>query len=306
MKKLETVVEDIYKLLETGGDTLNKTYYDIDTASPQFTEPFSIEGVAFTNITRIVRDFGESMERLLWDQVIYKRKDKRTLRMSNIGKTDRYLWLLEKGTKQEKMLPHVLMKFLYGHMVEELVLTLAKLSGHKVTDQQRKISVNDIQGSIDCKIDGVLVDVKTTSSYGLKKFKDGTIRDNDPFGYVDQLRGYASALETDEGGWLAVDKTSGHMVVHRESFKYDEESIEDRIEHVKKMVKQEDMPEQCYETVPDGKSGNTKLSIECSYCVYKRTCFPDMKVFNYSTGPRFLVNISNYPKVPEIYNFWAT
>lgn len=295
MKKLETVVEDIYKLLETGKE--DTKYYN-NPSNPEFKE--------FVNITKIVREFGESMEDLLWDQVIYKRKDKRTLRMSNIGKTDRYLWLLERGTKQEKMLPHVLMKFLYGHMVEELVLTLAKLSGHTVTDQQRKISVNDIQGSIDCKIDGVLVDVKTTSSYGLKKFKDGTIRDDDPFGYVDQLRGYASALETDEGGWLAVDKTSGHMVVHRESFKYDEESIEDRIEHVKKMVKQENMPEQCHDTVPDGKSGNTKLCVECSYCAYKRTCFPDMKVFSYSTGPRFLVNVSNYPKVPEIYNFWET
>jgi len=297
MKELETVVEDIYTLLEKGYKGAALEYYN-NPNNPEFKE--------FVNITRIVKDFGKSMEDLLWDQVIFKKRDKRTLRMSNIGKTDRYLWLLERETKQERMLPHVLMKFLYGHMVEELVLTLAQLSGHKVTDKQRKISVNDIQGSIDCKLDGVLVDVKTTSSYGLKKFKDGTIRDNDPFGYVDQLRGYASALETDEGGWLAIDKTSGHMVVHRESFKYDEESIEDRIEHVKKMVKQEQIPEQCHDTVPDGKSGNTKLCVECSYCPYKRTCFPDMKVFSYSTGPRFLVNVVNYPKVPEIYDFWET
>ena len=64
------------------------------------------------------------------------------------------------------------------------------------------------------------------------------------------------------------------------------------------------MPEQCYDLVPDGKSGNTKLAMECSYCAFKQHCFPDMKVFAYSTGPRFLVDIVNYPKVAEIYDYF--
>ena len=74
--------------------------------------------------------------------------------------------------------------------------------------------------------------------------------------------------------------------------------------YLKEVVEKEERPEQCYELVPDGKSGNTKLAMECSYCVFKQHCFPDMKVFAYSTGPRFLVDVVNYPKVAEVYNYF--
>jgi hypothetical protein len=38
--------------------------------------------------------------------------------------------------------------------------------------------------------------------------------------------------------------------------------------------------------------------------MYKQHCFPDVKVFAYSTGPRFLAVVENYPKVPEIYDYF--
>jgi hypothetical protein len=93
------------------------------------------------------------------------------------------------------------------------------------------------------------------------------------------------------------------LCTHFENFEYDE-PIEVQIEHLKEVVEREERPEQCYELVPDGKSGNTKLAMECSYCVFKQHCFPDMKVFAYSTGPRFLVDVVNYPKVAEVYNYF--
>lgn len=279
MANISTLVEDIYSVLETSQ---------------------AAEGV---DADQIIEEFGEAMKKLLKNQVLTEHEDKRTLRMSNIGKKDLYLWYLHKGYKKEKMTPPTLMKFLYGHVTEDLVLALAKLAGHEVTHQQEQAEVEGIKGSMDCVIDGVLMDVKTTSTFGFKKFKEGTLRDDDPFGYIDQLRGYAAALDTHEGGWLAIDKTLGKICTHFENFTYDE-PIEDRIKYLKEMVEDENPPVKCHEPVPDGKSGNMKLCTECSYCVYKQQCYPNLQVFSYSTGPRFLTTVVNYPKVPELYDYF--
>ena len=50
----------------------------------------------------------------------------------------------------------------------------------------RKITVNGVDGHIDCVIDGELVDIKSALlTYGLKKFKDGSVaKGQDPFGYI--------------------------------------------------------------------------------------------------------------------------
>jgi hypothetical protein len=277
-KKIYDLVPNIYKVLETQE---------------------AAEGV---DVEEVLEDFAVSMKEML-RRVITKQEDKRTLRMSNIGKTDRYLWLLHRQYKQEAMQPHTLMKFLYGHATEELVLALVKLAGHEVTNQQAKVNIKGISGSMDCCIDGLLVDVKTASSYGFKKFKEGTVRADDPFGYVAQLHGYATALGHTEGGWLAIDKGNGHLALHIENFKYDA-PIEDRIDHLKEIVESNILPEQCHPEVPDGKSGNMKLAVGCSYCVFKQECFPTLKVFSYSTGPRFLTTVVNYPKVHEMYNYF--
>ena len=161
---------------------------------------------------------------------------------------------------------------------------------------------------MDCKIDGVVTDVKSVSSYGFKKFKDGTLAYDDPFGYVAQIKGYAEAEGQTSFGWLAMDKQNGHLTY----LMYDQEDtqapvyekigfdITDRIEHVQEMVKQPEAPEHCYDPKPDGKSGNMKLDIGCSYCAYKKTCWPGLRAFSYSTGPRFLTEVVNEPKVQEI------
>jgi len=279
MKKIESLVEDIYEVLKTNQ---------------------AAEGV---DVEKVIDDFGEAMKNILKNQVLTKHDDKRTLRMSNIGKQELYLWYLHNGYEAEKMTSQTLMKFLYGHATEELVLALAELSGHTVTNKQGKAEVEGIKGSMDCVIDGVLIDVKTASPFGFKKFKEGSVRSDDPFGYLDQLRGYAESLGKDEGGWLVIDKTNGALCTNIESFKYDDD-IKDRIKYLKCMVEDNISPEKCFAPVPDGKSGNLKLAMQCSYCVYKRHCYPEVKVFSYSTGPRFLTKIVNYPKVNEIYDYF--
>ena len=262
------------------------------------------------DVDKIIDDFGENVKQILKNNITEHEFDRRKLRMSNIGKKDRQLWYSYNGYKGEELMPHTRIKFLYGHLIEEMVLALAKLSGHTVTDTQKKAEVGGIKGSMDCKIDGIVTDVKSSSPYGFKKFKDGSLINDDPFGYVDQIKGYAHSEGETEMGWLVMDKTNGHLTY----LKYDMAdeskwywtklnffSIVERIKAIKNVVKLSEPPERCYEPVADGKSGNMKLGVGCSYCAYKHECWgKDLRTFIYANGPRYLVKTVNTPNVIEV------
>jgi hypothetical protein len=123
-----------------------------------------------------------------------------------------------------------------------------------------------------------------------------------------KIKAYAHSEGDDKFGWLAIDKQNGTLT-YLEYDQTDEQAdvypfisydIAQRVRDVKKVVEQPEPPSLCYDSVPDGKSGNEKLSTGCSYCGYKKHCYPDLRVFLYSTGPRFLSKVTNEPKVPEI------
>ena len=285
-KTIHTLVDDIYKLVKT-----KRPEKEVDAESE-------------------IENFGEAVKDLMRKEFTQRGNfDARKLRMSNIGRDDRYLWNHYNNVgPKEPMQPNNLVKFMYGHLIEEMLLLLVRLSGHTVSHEQAQAEVEGIVGSMDCKIDGVLTDVKSTSSFGFKKFKDATLAFDDPFGYIAQIKGYAKSEGDTEVGWLAMDKQNGHLAF----LKYDledtqapvyevlKEDIVERIKHVKEVVQQPEPPEFCNDPVPDGKSGNMKLPIGCSYCHFKRSCYPDLRTFLYSTGPRFLTEVANEPKVQEI------
>ena len=284
-KTIHTLVDDIYRLMETK------------------------EAEKSVDVEAEIEKFGENMKTLMRTEFGRKRiRDNRTLRLSNIGRDDRVLWNVVNGTEKEAIQPATYIKFMYGHLIEEMLLFLTRMAGHSVTDEQKVCEVEGIKGHMDCKIDGIVIDVKSASSFGFKKFKDGTLAMDDAFGYVDQIKAYAHACGETEFGWLAMDKANGHLAV----LKYDLEDtqapihehikgdIRERIKHVKEMVKGDEPTELCTETVPDGKSGNKKLGIKCSYCQYKKHCYPDLRAFAYSYGPKFLSEVVNEPRVQEI------
>lgn len=285
MKTVNTLVKDIYALMKT-----KRIDPEVD---------------AEAEIDR----FGEAVKDLMRKEFISRGYDARKLRLSNVGRKDRFLWNHYRGLEKEPLETHNLIKFLYGHLIEEMLLFLVRMAGHTVTDEQKTCEVEDIKGSMDCRIDGVVTDVKSTSSYGFKKFKDGSLAFDDPFGYIDQIKAYSHSEGEKKFGWLAMDKQNGHLTFlqydleDKQSSVYDtiKEDISARIKHVKEMVKKEERPEPCYDPVPDGKSGNMKLPVGCSYCHFKKTCYPDVRTFLYSTGPRFLVEVHNEPKVQEIF-----
>lgn len=225
------------------------------------------------------------------------------LRMSNIGRPIRQLWYEMNGYEGEKLSSQTKFKFLYGDILETLVLFLAEASGHKVERLQEEIEVDGIVGHIDAVIDGVLVDVKSCSTYSFAKFADGTLFNDDPFGYIPQLAGYRTALGLERAGYLAIDKVVGKICFLENSRDYD---VRARIATVREAISLDAPPDRCYEDVPDGKSGNRKLAVGCSYCAYKTECWKDcndgrgLQVYSYSTGPKFLTNVAKEPRVDFI------
>lgn len=246
--------------------------------------------------------FGLNIKDVMADRFNTKRSGNAHLRMSNIGRPDRQLWYdINSKAEREQFLPATLIKFAYGDLIEQMMLLYAKMAGHLVEDEQAEVEVNGIKGHIDARIDGVVTDVKSASSFSFQKFESGALLlpGNDPFGYVAQLAGYVEALTPgQDGAFLAVDKTLGKVTLLRvPAGVLAKFLVRDRIEHIKKVVASPDIPARCYPDVPDGKSGNMKLGTGCSYCPHKFTCWDEIKTYYYSTGPRYLTRVVREPKV---------
>ena len=231
------------------------------------------------------------------------------LRMSNLGKPERQLWYeVNMPEAAEPMPPEAFMKFAFGDVIELLLLFLAEAAGHKVEGTQDEQEINGVKGHRDAVIDGMVVDAKSASSYAFKKFAEGRLEQDDPFGYVDQIQSYLFAGQTDplvtnkdEAAFLVVDKQLGHICLDRHERK---KIPYDRIvDHKRTLVQQKEPPERCFDPVPEGKSGNLALGVNCSYCAYKKTCHPGLRTFLSSRGPVYLVHVEREPKMMEISNY---
>lgn len=143
-----------------------------------------------TDLTDSLDKFKDDISKMMLSRFASDEKEP-SIRMSNIGKPLRQLWFelnaKKFNIKPEKTTGQTKFKFLYGHLLESLALYLAEVSGHKVERLQEEIEVDGVKGHIDAVIDGVLVDVKSCSSYSFNKFKSGALFQDDPFGYVAQL-----------------------------------------------------------------------------------------------------------------------
>ncbi len=249
-----------------------------------------------------------------------REKREPTLRMSNIGKPDRKLWLeLNHPEEAEPLTPDVYLKFLYGDVVEALILFLVELSGHDVQGTQDEQEISGIKGHRDGVIDGTLVDVKSASSYSFKKFKEGKLKEDDAFGYIPQILSYLEAgqndpkvQDKDKAAFLVVDKTLGHFTLdfHRR----DPDINWSELYNQKKEMVKGDIPEFCYPVKPDGyknpktkkfvENGNEYLGTGCSYCDFKKFCYPGMRTFLTAKGPKYFTKIVKEPssKLIEITN----
>lgn len=276
-KQLDTLVADIYAL------------FDPEVMHEPSEE--NLEEVAH-NIKEILR------------VRLAQREDVRSpLRFSALGRKDRQIWFdAHPDGQEEELSAKTYFKFLYGDVIEALLLFLAKEAGHSVEQQQAEVEVDGVLGHIDAIVDGVVIDVKSASPFGYKKFEKGDVVGDDPFGYVAQLSGYANVLTPGkEAAWIAMDKVSGDICVSRLSSSIiKDHDPGERIAELKEIIDAPEPPPLCHLPVPDGKSGNLKLVTQCSYCKHKFRCHPNLRTFLYSTGPRFLTTVAKTPEVPEV------
>lgn len=273
IKTLDTLVKDIYEALEKGN-------VKIDTAK-----------------------LAEVLDRRLNQEI----SERPRLRMSNLGAPcERQLWYkINIPDKAEPLKGNVLLKFIVGDVLEELVLSIAEACGHRVEHRQRDVEVNGVQGHIDGIVDGVLVDVKSASSFSFDKFRRGLSDSTDSFGYLSQLGlyGHSTREQVDQGArgtaaFIAVDKQHGH--IHVDKHKLEERDWESITEAKKEMVASSEPPPRAFHPVAEGKSGNLKLDVNCSYCPFKYECYKGLRAFLYSKGPVYLTHVEREPDVPEI------
>jgi hypothetical protein len=282
MKSVDTLVEDIYHLV----------------SNPQGFSPDN------------VRSFGESLATRLSYRLSEDRQSGE-LRASNIGKPcNRQLWYdVHCHDEREPLPPAARLKFLFGDILEELLLFLGKEAGHDVRHEQAEVTINGVKGHIDGIIDGRLVDCKSASTYAFEKFKEHRLASDDPFGYIDQLGFYLDGandrlVDKDVGSFLAIDKTLGNITL--DTYAKPNKNYAIVVEQKKEMLAQPEPPERAFQDQPFQKSGNKKLGVACSYCPFKFKCWSGLRVFQYANKPIFLTHVAREPKVSEVTNNQGT
>ena len=226
----------------------------------------------------------------------------KTLSLSSIGKPARRVWydIKYNGDKEEPE-PYHKLKFLYGDIIECILLWLAKVSGHDVRDRQREIEHHGIKGHIDAIIDGEVVDVKSASPISYKKFVNESLSSDDPFGYLAQITAYDEEVGNHNPAFLVMNKVTGELALYRPDLYFDCPNTKKLIDDLKNYLDKDTPPNiMCYKPVPDGLSGNLKLDTGCVYCPYKKLCYPKLRIFKYSDGLRYLTKVVKTPKVEEI------
>lgn len=256
----------------------------------------------FTN--ELADDLGREVSTRI-HQHYQPREGKGTLRLSKMrDECPRALWYSVNHPDMGEELPApAKLKYSYGHIIEAQTISLCKAAGHEVTGEQDELVVDGIKGHRDCVIDGCIVDVKSSSTPGFSKFREGTLAQGDTFGYLDQLDGYlvGSASDPlvrckDRGYILAIDKTLGHMCLYEHGLTDERElRLRDRIRYYKELVSRTVPPECTCKTVKDGESGNFRLDLKASYSPYKYCCRPDVRTFIYADGPRYLTVVAKRP-----------
>ena len=278
MKNINTLVADIYALLESGKAKI---------------------------------DTGRLAE-MLSRRVGEKSGGGDTLRMSNIGeKCMRKLWYRANQPDTQAPVPgFTRLKFITGDIKEEIILSLAEQSGHEVLARGEEVTFEGVKGHVDAIIDGVVVDVKSANSRSMEKFRRNSLGRIDPFGYLDQIGLYSKALEGDprvritgEVAFLAADKELGHVVLDK--YRTPQKPWADIIKRIKASMDSPEPPRRAYMDEPDGKSGNRQLCMECRYCDYKDECWKDankgqgLRKYIYASGPKWLTRVMKDPNVQE-------
>ena len=233
-------------------------------------------------IAGIKKDIGEALKRQFGTKT--KRREFQ-LRMSNIGRPTCQLWFEKNMPDYADPLPTTfVMNMMLGDIVEAVFKGIMKEAKVKFENSDKvslDIADTKVSGTYDLVLDDAVDDIKSASDWSYRnKFESfDTLAEEDPFGYVGQLAGYAKALGKKAGGWWVVNKANG-------SFKYvpaDGIDLEKEVDKLEKNINTVNSNEfkRCYEPVEETfrskPTGNTVLSKTCSFCRYRKACWENLQ-----------------------------
>ena len=105
-----------------------------------------------------LKEFADNVLDSIRDSFIrHEQIPKNAIRFSSIGKPDRQLWYqYNKPHEAEELHASTRIKFMFGHLIEQLVFLLIKTAGHKVSSIQEEKVIDGVTGHMDGRVDGIV------------------------------------------------------------------------------------------------------------------------------------------------------
>lgn len=236
---------------------------------------------------KLLDEFGEDCKKAIIKQFTSVRSNTFSLRMSNIGHNLRQLHM-QKLFGRQAMSPDTKMRMLHGDIVEALGILIVKSAGIKILEQHKKVVLDvdgfQLPGELDLIVENEdtgepeIIDIKSTS-YARKFVDIVTLAEDDSFGYLPQLFGYAEADKKKAGGFWVFDKLGGafkSVEVTRAVYDSLKESalkkIKDTVNHFRNDEEIPPCPGFTKETFYGKETGNYVLSDKCKFCDFKELC----------------------------------
>ena len=101
-----------------------------------------------------------------------------------------------------------------------------------------------------------------------------------------------------DGDYERRSETLGKIVLDKHE--RSDVDYKEKVDAKRKMLAENRPPPRAFADVPHQKSGNRKLGVVCSYCPFKRSCWPGLRTFLYSDGPTYLTHVDRVPEVREV------
>lgn len=174
MKDVKDIPKDVYSLFQGGGALQSLSQEHLDNM--------------FSNLTDL-------LQRAL---VETEEEENPVIRFSKLGLGDRRIWFDHNKPKEgvEDFSGQQRLSFLFGNIIEELLLYLVKEAGYEVSDEQLELNCEGITGHIDAVIEGRVADAKSISPFVSSKFSSvENLAKDDAFGYISQLFSYSDFME---------------------------------------------------------------------------------------------------------------
>lgn len=265
---------------------------EIEQRIRQFLQKVDREGITVNDkIDSNFTTFGKRCEAAARKQFLERKKEEFGLRMSNIGRPLRTLWL-EKTYGRQPREPESVLNMFYGDLVEAaMMLILESIPEINITEYGSKTELEVdgqiINGTLDLGIDKGIWDIKSASPYSYEHKFDTyeSLKENDDFGYIGQLFGYSESKKK-EGyeaqGWVVVNKANGHfkcISVKEQDREIEAKKAMDKIRSTVAFFKNPNsVPPACdgvvKETFYKKETGREHLGPNCMWCDYKTKCHP--------------------------------